>query len=181
MDVKSSEEFSSVQFEGLNAFTDTYAVEGETLMFLSLFGSRVSVRAIWSALLAGNCVNLGNGTLKLDTKVKWRVLQKLTPSGVLHAVCLPECLEIGKAQDGFLVLGQTQEDIERRFFLYLDRLSVTPISREWGSWILRKALAEGFAEWLKSQNIFALRYRHKEAWLEDLITSSLKKRHKIAV
>lgn len=178
---KTESEFSAVQFEGLNAFTDAYAVEGETLMFLSLFGSRVSVRAIWSALLAGNCVSLANAPLKLDTKGKWHVLQKLTPSGVLHAACFPECLEIGKTKDEFLVLGVSQDDIERRFFLYLDRISVTPISREWGSWILKKALVDGLAEWLKSLNLFALRYRHKEVWLEDLITGHLKKQNKIAV
>lgn len=181
IEFKTESGFSTLQFEGLNAFTDSYALEGETFMFLSLFGSRVSVRAIWSALLAGNRVSLGNDLLTLDTKKKWHVLQKLTPSGVLHAACFPECLEIGKVKDEFLMLGFTREEMERRFLLYLDRICETPISREWGNWIFKSAFTDGQAEWLKSLNLFALRYRHKEAWLEDLITSRLKKRIKIAV
>ena len=127
-ELKSESEFSTLQFEGLNAFVDSYAVAGEALMFLSLFGSRVSVRAIWSALLSGNSVSLGTDLVKLDKNRKWHVLQKLTPSGVLHAACFPECLEIGKAKDEFLIIGLTHEEMERRFYLYLDRISETPIS-----------------------------------------------------
>lgn len=178
---KTESDFSTLQFEGLNAFTDSYAVEGETLMFLSLFGSRVSVRAIWSALLAGNSVGLGNDLMKLDMNRKWHILQKITPSGVLHAACFPECLELVKAKDEFLIIGQTEEEIERRFLLYLDRICETPISYEWGSWIFNKAFTDGLAEWLKSLNLFVLRYRHKEVWLQELITGHLRKRTKIAV
>ncbi len=180
-EAKDQANFSTLQFDGLHAYADAYAIEGDCLMFLSLFGPRVSVRALWSALLTGSSVKFGEEALKLYPKGEWRVLQKLTPSGVLNAVCFPDCLEIGKVRDEFLVLGVTREDIEKRFFLYLDRISETPVSREWGAWILKSALAEGLAEWLKSLHLFALRYRRDEAWLEDLITGHLKRKNKVTV
>ncbi len=180
-ELKTGNRFSLVEFEGLNAFTDSYAVQADTFMFLSLFGSRVSVRAVWSALLAGAGVSLENEILKLDSKGKWHILQKLMPSGVLHAACFPEFLEVGKTQGEFLVLGTSQQDIEQRFLFYLDRISETPISQEWGSWIFKRSLSDGLAEWLKTLNVLALRYRHNEVWLEDLITGYLKKRIKVAV
>jgi len=173
--------FSTVQFEGLQAFTDAYAVSEDSFAFLSLFGSRVSVRAIWSALFTGSRVSLEDESLRLYPKGEWRVLQKLTPSGALHAVCFPDLIEIGKARDEFLVFGLTREDVEKRFFLYLDRISETPISREWGTWILRSAVSDGLAEWLKSLHLFALRYRHDESWLEDLVTGQLRRNGKVMV
>jgi len=180
-ELKKETEFSLIRFEGLTAFTDIYVIQEEALMFLSLFGSRVSVRAIWSALLESASVSLGNETLKLDSKAKWHVLQKLTPSGVLHAICLPDLLEIAKVRDEFLVLGTTREEMEWRFFLYLDRISETPISPEWCSWIFKKALCDEKAKWLKATNIFAVQYRHDETWLEGQITNFLKRKMKIAV
>jgi hypothetical protein len=139
------------------------------------------VRAIWSALFTGSRVSLGDESLRLYPKGEWRVLQKLTPTGALHAVCFPDLLEIGKTRDEFLVLGVTREDAQKRFFLYLDRISETPISREWGAWILRSALEDGLADWLKSLHLFALRYRHDESWLEELITGHLKKKNRVTV
>ncbi len=167
--------FLTLQFEGLSAFTDAYAIEGERLMFVSLFGSRVSVRAIWSALLSGSVVSLGECSVALDTRHKWHVLQRLTPSGILHAACFPESLEIGKAKDEFLVLGTSETDIESRFHLYLDRVSETPITKDWGRSIFKRALEDKKAEWLQGLNLFAVTYRHDESWLEDLVVGLVQK------
>ncbi len=181
IEIKKETDFSLVRFEGLSAYTDIYVAREDTLMLLSLFGSRVSVRAIWSALFSGSPVSVENESLRIDGKESWQVFQKITPSGFLHAVCFPKLIDLTRIQSQFVVLGETREDIETRFYLYLDRVSETPIRREWSAWIFKKALCDEKAKWLKSLNLFAVQYRHEELWLENQVTEFLKIKKQIAV
>ena len=173
--------FSKVCFEGLEAYADTYAMEGCVLKLLSLFGSRVSVRAVWSALFSGASVELDGKQTIINIDDSWKVSQKILPSGVLQAVCFCKLLDLNRVQNEFLVLGETKEDVSERVYLYFDRVAETPISREWCGWILERALLAQKASWLESLNLSALIYRHDEQWLENLITESLSVRKKVAV
>jgi hypothetical protein len=173
--------FSKVSFEGLEAYTDAYAIEGDSFKFLSLFGSRVSVRAIWSALLSGAPVSLDDSPCRMDGADSWQVFQRILPSGALHAVCYPCLADLAKIQNEFIVLGETKDEITKRFYLYLDRISETPVSPEWSEWILAEALDTGKAAWLKGLHFSAVAYRHDEPWLENLITGYLAKRKKLEV
>ena len=167
---------SKVSFQGLDAFIDTYAAQENTFKFLSLFGSRVSVRAIWSALFSGAPVLVDGQEFCVEVKDSWQVFQRLMPSGILHAVCFPKLIDLARVQNEFVVLGYTREDIENRFFLYLDRVSESPIKQEWGNWIFKKALVDEKAAWFKSLNMFAARYQHDERWLENLVGELVRKR-----
>ncbi len=173
--------FSKVSFEGLEAYADAYAIEGDNFKFLSLFGSRVSVRAIWSALFSGASVVLEDEALRMENKDSWQVFQRILPSGALHAVCYPKLADLARIQNEFIVLGETREALPERFYLYLDRVSETPISPEWSEWIFAWALETGKAVWLKTLHLSAIAYRHDEPWLENLITGFLAKRNKLEV
>jgi len=173
--------FSKVSFEGLESYADAYAIEGDSFKFLSLFGSRVSVRAIWSALFSGAFVSLDGEPLRMESEDLWQVFQRILPSGALHAVCYPRLTDLARIQNEFIVLGETRDEIRDRFFLYLDRVSETPISLEWSEWMLASALEAGKAVWLKTLHLSAVRYLHDEPWLENLITGYLAKRKKLEV
>jgi len=173
--------FSKVSFEGLEAYADAYAIEGDNFKFLSLFGSRVSVRAIWSALFSGAFVSLDDEPLRMEKEDSWQVFQRILPSGVLHAVCYPRLADLARIQNEFVVLGETRDEITKRFYLYLDRISETPVSPEWSEWILAEALETEKAVWLKALHLSAIAYRHDEPWLENLITGFLAKRKKLEV
>lgn len=173
--------FSKVSFEGLEAYADAYAIEGGTFKFLSLFGSRVSVRAVWSALLSGALVSLDDEPLRMESKDSWQVFQRILPSGALHAVCYPKLADLSRVQNEFIVLGETKEAMPERFYLYLDRVSETPISPKWSEWIFAWALESEKAVWLKTLHLSAVAYRHDEQWLENLITGFLSKRNELEV
>lgn len=173
--------FSKVSFEGLEAYTDAYAIEGDSFKFLSLFGSRVSVRAIWSALLSGALAILDDTPCHMESADSWQVFQRILPSGALHAVCYPKLTDLAKIQNEFIVLGETKDEITKRFYLYLDRISETPVSPDWSEWIFAWALETRKAVWLKALYLSAVAYRHDERWLEDLITGFLAKRSKLEV
>ena len=173
--------FARISFEGLEAYADAYAVEGGSFKFLSLFGSGVSVRAVWSALLSGASVSLDGEPRGMEKEDSWQVFQRILPSGVLHAVLYPKLADLARIQNEFIVLGRTRDEITKRFFLYLDRVSEVPVSHEWSEWILREALETGKAAWLKTLHLLAVSYRHDEAWLENLVTGVLAKRSKLEV
>lgn len=173
--------FSRLRFEGLEAFADTYVLEEDRLKMLSLFGSRVSVRAIWSALLSGEGISLDEAAVRINPDESWRVAQRILPSGVLQAVCFPNLVDLTQLRNRFLVLGETKGDAENRFFLYLDRVSETPIKRDWNGWILDQALLDRRAVWLKTLGLDALSYEHDESWLERLITGFLSGKKQLEV
>ena len=173
--------FSKVSFEGLEAYADAYAVEGECFKFLSLFGSRVSVRAIWSALFSGAVVALDDTPCRMEKGDSWQVFQRVLPSGALHALCYPKLLDLARIEKDFVVLGETKPEVSERFLLYLNRVSETPVKREWSAWILKEALETEKAVWLKTLHVSAVSYRHEEAWLENLITGNLARRKELEV
>lgn len=175
------ETFSKVSFEGLEAYTDAYAIREGSFKFLSLFGSRVSVRAIWSALFSGASVVLEDTPCRMESGDSWQVFQRILPSGALHAVLYPKLVDLARVQNEFVVLGETKGAISGRFYLYLDRVSETPISPEWSEWILAQALETGKAVWLKTLHLRAVAYRHEEPWLENLITGFLANHGKVTV
>ena len=173
--------FSKVSFEGLEAYADAYAIREDSFKFLSLFGSRVSVRAIWSALFSEAFITLDDTPCRMEKEDSWQVFQRILPSGALHAVCYPRLADLARIQNEFIVLGRTRDEITKRFYLYLDRISETPVSPEWSEWILASALEREKAVWLKTLHLSAVRYLHDEPWLENLITGHLAKRKKLEV
>lgn len=173
--------FARVSFEGLEAYTDAYAIEEDSFKFLSLFGSRVSVRAIWSALLSGTEVLLDGAPSRMEKEDSWQVFQRILPSGALHAVCFSRLTDLTRVQNEFVVLGRTKDEVTNRFYLYLDKVSETPVSPEWSERILNEALGVRKALRLKALYLSAVSYRHEEAWLQDFITGFLTKRKKLEV
>lgn len=173
--------FARISFEGLEVYADAYAVQADSFKFLSLFGSRVSVRAVWSALLSGAVVALDGEPHRMEKEDSWKVFQRILPSGALHAVLYPKLADLARIQNEFIVLGRAREEIEKRFYLYLDRVSEIPVSHEWSEWILKETFDAGKAAWLKTLHLLAVSYRHDEAWLENLITGVLAKRSKLEV
>ena len=166
---------------GLEAYAEAYAAKYGDLKFLSFFGNRVSVRAIWSALLDGVTIDIEKEEFRLDTRDSWQILQKILPSGILQAVCIPKALELEKIKDGFIVLGRDEPDMQNRFYIYLDRIAQTPIRKEWNEYIFECALRDDLASRLDAFGIVALDYSHDEAWLEELITDFVRCENKVAV
>ena len=173
--------FSKISFEGLEAYADAYALKGECFKFLSLFGSRVSVRAVLSALFSGAVVTLDDAPCRMEKADSWQVFQRVLPSGTLHALCYPKLLDLARIENEFVVLGETKAKVSDRFFLYLDRVSETPVKGEWSKWILEEALDAQKAVWLKTLHLSAIAYRHEEEWLENLITGRLARGSKLEV
>lgn len=173
--------FSRVCFDGLEAYADAFAVREDRIAFLSLFGSRVSVRALWSALLNGSGVFLDDKPFCLEGMDSWQVFQRILPSGALHAVLCSGLVDLARIQNEFVVLGGTQEQVAERFYLYLDRVSEIPVSPEWSGWIFAEAIRTGQAVWLRTLHLSAVMYRHDEPWLESLITGFLARKGRIEV
>lgn len=176
-----NKEFVKVSYQGIEAYSDTYAVENGVFKLLSLFGERVSVRAMWSTLFSGASVEVDGTKTSLNLEDSWKVSQKVLPSGSLQAVCFCKLLDLNRVQDEFLVIGENETEVGERMHLYLDRVSETPLYPEWCKWILDQAIYQGKARWLDSLNLSALIYRHDEKWLEGLVVDFLRSEKAVAV
>ena len=166
-----------ISYGGLEVFADAYALDGDQVMFMSMFGNKTAVKGVWSSFLSNRWVDLFadvERVVSLDRDNKWRVYAKVLPSGIAHAMLIPQQLCFKRLRQDFLMIGYSEQDIRQRFFLYLNKASKIPLKKEWSDWVFTKAKTDAVLVKLTSFNIVAFYYHGDDDWLCELITSGIK-------
>ncbi len=117
------------------------------MIYLSLIGYRASVRAIWAALLGGQYVRCGDGSLQRIADVPYRTHAVALPeNGLTHfamiAVSATRFLERGQA---FYALREERDDETRfltRFVGLFDLAVGVPVQPQWAAELWRAGLSE---------------------------------------
>lgn len=170
-----NEPFPLIRYTGLSAYVEASARGAYSYPVLSLFGAKTSVQAIAAALANRNSdvtlaengetreVYLATGDYRLFAKTlpcgAHQVL--VINTGALLKHCAPPCF--------YLISRGGEEQLQSRYFSYLDRLVPVPILPSWAGWLWRRAQEKGEIEALDGYRLTAYECQvDPEALKEDL-------------
>jgi hypothetical protein len=159
----------------VQAFTDGYAYdEHSRLYLLSVAGRDSSVKAITSAVVSGETVEiLSDGVTELYPSygTKYRILGGRLPGAALHQVV---------AGEGFFKTADRPEsllyaedgDSARIVYEAVRRGYPVPVVPEWSDWLYRKLKGNGYVNEMKG-NRKVLRLSVNEGLLDFLISEGI--------
>ena len=168
-----------IAYGGLEAYTDAYALYENEVMFMSMFGNKTAVKGLWASLMSGKWIELFT---KIERQIfareenKWRIYMKNLASGITHAILIPQQAHLKRVKDEFVVIGFSEEKIRENFYLYLNKVSKTPLKKEWTDWLFLKAGRDYRLQELKTLNIMAYLYEGDDEWLGDVVKKGIKEK-----
>ena len=166
--------FPLLQAGGFTATVDAFASEPDPdpaarrlrLWFLSLLGSKQSLKALWARLLKGEPATLSREALGQahvcvlapEGPRTWRVYWASLAAAAGHQlVLLPEAARYGAAREDFLLLPRAEAEAPLLHVRFLDRRVDLPLHVGWHGWLWERALRTGEAVPLEAEGIRAYR------------------------
>ena len=161
----------------------------ETIYFMSVCGYQVTVKGIIANLLedCGLSINVDKEEHYLErSDMGYRVQIKKLPSGLVHAVVIPNLAIPGsnpgnneEKQNRFLVITREDRDILTLFFLHLNEKTEIPLHSSWSSWLWKTFKKQD--NWLIELQTLAGEFKgylfdYHPTQLHDLISEAIRKK-----
>ncbi len=157
----------------------------ETIYFMSVCGYQVTVKGIVANLLenCGLSIEVDKEEHYLErSDMGYRVQIKKLPSGLVHAVVIPNLAIPGsneEKQKRFLVITSEDRDILTLFFLHLNEKTEIPLHSSWTSWLWKTFKKQD--NWLIELQTLAGDFKgylfdYHPTQLHDLISEAIRKK-----
>ncbi len=163
-----------LQAGGFTASVDAFAWEPGPepdawrmrLWFLSLLGSRETVRAFWARLIKGETATMSRDhlgrarfcALEADGPRRWRFVSVgLQTVAGYHGVLVPETARYTAEGLDFLLLPRTAAEAPVLHYRFLNRRLDLPLHAAWADWLWERARRTGEAVTLESHGVQAYR------------------------
>lgn len=128
--------FETVQHQGMTCWADSLRTEGYgSLVFLSLFGNRNAVKAVWASLVGAkkrnqSSVRVGDQHVRRADDATYATIQAPLGEGLLHLVLLHTSAtqQASMFEESFFQIGPNASE---HFFSRMTQLCSVPLKPEW--------------------------------------------------
>lgn len=165
-----------IEAEGFHAFTDTFALDGSWVVFLSMAGHRDALKAIRAKLFTSRWLTAGVHDLSLLPRGKYFTITRTLPSGTPHmAIYLKE---EGDGSEMRYTLTMDPKVLEPDlYFGALVKYGTVPVHPGWKTWLYKRAIGKKEIESLTTHRMRGNKIILNDENLAEDISKGLKKGH----
>jgi hypothetical protein len=177
-----SQDFPLIRYTGLSAYVEAYARGAYAFPILSLFGTKASVQAIGAALVGRNSevklVESGRVREVYLAAGEYRLFGKALPCGAhqLLVINTGAMLKHCAPPSFYLMCRNSEEQIQPRYFAFLDRLVPIPLLRNWENWLWERGIEKGEIETLEGYRLSAYECRVDPDLLKNYLSRAIRKK-----
>jgi hypothetical protein len=163
-----------LEAEGFHAYADTYALDGQWVIFLSIAGHKDAVKAIRATLLTNHWINLGIHEICLLPRAKYGTSVKPLPSGIVHTAIFIKN-DLGQSQIYYALTAKPEPTDSDLYLTALIKHSAVPVHSNWKAWLHKRAVQRKEVETLTTHGIRGIKISLDDASLAEDISTALKK------
>jgi len=163
-----------IEADGFHAFADTYALDGQWVVFLSIAGHKDAVKAIRATLLTNHWINVGVHEICLLPRTKYGTSVKALPSGVIHSALFIKN-DLGQPQTYYALTARPETTDPDLYLTALIKHSAVPVHSGWKAWLYKRAVQRKEVEALTTHGIHGIKISLDDISLAEDISTALKK------
>ncbi|MFQ5853017.1 MAG: hypothetical protein ACE5JU_20850 [Candidatus Binatia bacterium] len=167
-----------IEAEGFHAFTDSFASDESSVIFLSMAGNKDALKAIRAQLFINRWLSAGVHDLSLLPRGKYLTITRALPTGTPHmAIYLKE--ERNSSDIRYALTLNPKVLYPDLYFAALVKHSAVPVHPDWKAWLYKRAVGKKEIESLTAYRMRGIKINFNDENLAEDISNTLKRgRHK---